>query len=55
MKVVNNSERAIVIGSTLFVPLEPQEIDDTLTEHPRVKELFKLRDLTVVLEAEEVT
>jgi hypothetical protein len=55
MKVVNNTERAIYVSDKLLVPTVPADIDDTALEHPRVKELFLLKDITEVVEVEEVT
>jgi len=48
MMVVNNSERAIIVSGKLLVPTVPMDIDDTALEHPRVKELFAVKDIAMV-------
>lgn len=46
--LVNNSERAIFIAGKLLVPTVPIEVEEIDLEHPRVQELFRLRDLEKV-------
>jgi hypothetical protein len=48
MKVVNNSERAIIVADTVLVPTVPIDVDDKALEHPRLQELFATKDITVV-------
>jgi hypothetical protein len=48
VRVVNNSERAIFVSGKLFVPTVPMDIDDEALEHPRVKELFRLKEIAKV-------
>jgi hypothetical protein len=52
MRVVNNSERAIIVSDVMLVPTVPIDIGDEVLEHPRVKELFETKDISEVEEAE---